>query len=425
MTMKDGETVRETRSPCPECGAELDAAIVERGGDLFMVKDCPEHGRFDVFYWKDARFFRKVSAVADKFNSAPDVACNGTDFSDLRGICIDFTQRCNLFCTNCFANANVDMPEDKPLDWYKEKIAAIRGRKPVVFVQGGEPTLREDLFEFLSYLIGNGFVVKLVTNGLQLAEEGYIERLKATGLEWVFLQFDGFSSSVSEKFRGRDLTQLKLDVLEKLSRAGFKVLLAVMLEKGFNDNETGDIVRHAFRTPGVRQVGLLPGSRIGRNLMSGESGPSTAVDVMDWLHRDFGGAITRRDFLAFHKIAAWVYRLTGNPDYRPRTCFFFMIVYHDGCVTLPLNRLMNPLAALAHPRAFAAALRTMRNIRRLDDAPPDPNLLFITIEKFRGADSIDLLDAAACVKTHLAPDGSYFPACIYNATHRPQSLKKK
>lgn len=419
------KTVRETRSPCPECGRELPARIVERGGDLFMLKNCPDHGTFDLFFWRDAAFYRKVAGLARPLPRRSDAARVNGDFSDLRGICLDFTQRCNLFCANCFANANVDMPPDMPLDWYKQKLSSISGRKPVIFVQGGEPTLRMEIFDFIEFLIREGFVVKLVTNGIKLAEPGFIEKLKATGLEWVFLQFDGFSGDTSVQFRGRDLISLKMEVLQKLSDNGFKILLAVMLEKGVNDGEVGDILRLALRTPGVCQIGLLPGSRIGRNRITGalETG-STAVDVMDWLDRDTGGAVTRGDFLAFHKIAARLYRVTRNPDYRPRTCFFFMMLYHEADRVIPVNRLMNPLTALRHPRAALAARYALRSLRRLDNMPAHPNLLFITIEKFRGADTIDLDDAALCVKAHLGPGGDYHPECIYNATKRPQDIGK-
>jgi len=421
---RKNNNVRTTRSPCPVCRTELDARIVRRNDDLYMLKSCPEHGDFDLFFWRDSAFYNKIDRIAAPANSGalPADRCNRGDFSDMRGICVDFTQRCNLHCSNCFANANTEPAEDKPLQWYKDKINAITSRKPVIFVQGGEPTLRPDLFEFLEFLANKGCVAKLVTNGLHLDEPGYIERLKKTGLEWVFLQFDGFTPATSEKFRGRDLIDLKLRVLKRLSKHGFKILLACMLENGINDHEVGKTLRLAFDTPGVQQIGLLPGSRIGRSHMTGAVQASSDVDVMNWLDRDTGGAVTKQDFLAFHKIAANIYKLTGNPDYRPRTCFFFMMLYHHGDTVLPLNRLLDPLTAARHPRAALAAARYLKDVRSMDRAAYDPNILFITLEKFRGTDTLDIPDAASCVKVHLAPDGTYYPACIYNALHRPQDI---
>ena len=425
MTQQQDSFVRATRSPCPVCRRDLPARIVQRDGDLYMLKSCPGHGDFDLFFWRDAAFYDKIARIAAPANSGalPAELCNRGDFRLMRGVCIDFTQRCNLFCTNCFANANTQPAPDMSLQWHKDKIAAMRGpRKPVIFVQGGEPTLRPDLFEFLEFLNKKGFVAKLVTNGIKLDEPGFIERLKKTGLEWVFLQFDGFTPDASVAFRGRDLIALKLRVLKRLSDHGFKILLACMLENGINSHETGRILDLARATPGVRQIGLLPGSRIGRNHMTGAIQASSAVDVMDWLDRDTRGAVTRNDFLAFHKIAARIYKLTRNPDFRPRTCFFFMMLYHDSRTLLPLNRLLDPVCAARHPRAAAAALRYIKDLRSLDRAAADPNILFITLEKFRGTDTLDIPDAESCVKVHLAPDGAYYPACIYNALHRPQDL---
>ena len=38
--------IKKTRSLCPVCGAVLEAEIVEEEGKIWLVRTCPEHGKF-------------------------------------------------------------------------------------------------------------------------------------------------------------------------------------------------------------------------------------------------------------------------------------------------------------------------------------------------------------------------------------------
>ncbi len=48
-----------TRSICPQCKQVIDAHIVLRGGQVFMQKKCPKHGRFEVLVSSDADYYVK------------------------------------------------------------------------------------------------------------------------------------------------------------------------------------------------------------------------------------------------------------------------------------------------------------------------------------------------------------------------------
>ncbi len=60
---------------------------------------------------------------------------------------------------------------------------------PHVVFTGGEPTLYEDLPALLSHAEHNGQVAGLITDGLRLAEPGYLETLLQTGLDHLTLLF--------------------------------------------------------------------------------------------------------------------------------------------------------------------------------------------------------------------------------------------
>jgi organic radical activating enzyme len=58
---------------------------------------------------------------------------------------------------------------------------------PHVVFTGGEPTLRADLAELISYAEQLGQISGLLTNGLRLAEGDYLDELLATGLDHVMI----------------------------------------------------------------------------------------------------------------------------------------------------------------------------------------------------------------------------------------------
>ena len=51
--VKSMNTIKNTKSICPECLQALDATIFEDGGKVYIKKECPEHGSFQELYWSD------------------------------------------------------------------------------------------------------------------------------------------------------------------------------------------------------------------------------------------------------------------------------------------------------------------------------------------------------------------------------------
>lgn len=73
---------------------------------------------------------------------------------------IKITQRCNLRCTHCTWVNKVT--QDLPLERWKEIIDIIYDKGCfVIFIEGGEPTLREDLSDIIRYIKGKGMVCVL------------------------------------------------------------------------------------------------------------------------------------------------------------------------------------------------------------------------------------------------------------------------
>ena len=92
---------------------EIKAQIIERDGQILMVKDCPIHGHFEDVMSIDTAFFKHLEEVFPgrdiKAHNDEKLHNHGTStVTHGRGsvLTIDLTNRCNMMCDPCFMDAN-------------------------------------------------------------------------------------------------------------------------------------------------------------------------------------------------------------------------------------------------------------------------------------------------------------------------------
>jgi len=87
------------------------------------------------------------------------------------------TYKCNFKCDHCGTGAGDPLPDELNT---KQIIAAIDSLAKIgtyfFSVTGGEPILRDDIFEVLKHAKSKGIAIGLVSNGY--ATQDYIEKLK-------------------------------------------------------------------------------------------------------------------------------------------------------------------------------------------------------------------------------------------------------
>ena len=108
---------------------------------------------------------------------------------------------CNQKCVHCYA-AGQPLAEEKELTTEEWKLILDRLRAACVTqvtFTGGEPTMREDLFELISY--ARWFVSRLNTNGIKLTRE-YCDRLRAAELDSLQITFYSSDPAVHERLVG-------------------------------------------------------------------------------------------------------------------------------------------------------------------------------------------------------------------------------
>jgi MoaA/NifB/PqqE/SkfB family radical SAM enzyme len=108
--------------------------------------------------------------------------------SVLRLVAWETTRNCNLACIHCRASATMG-PYSGELDTTEafrllDQIAEVA--KPIVILTGGEPLLRDDIFDIASYGTAKGLRMVMAPNGTLIpassesASAWMVPRLKAT-----------------------------------------------------------------------------------------------------------------------------------------------------------------------------------------------------------------------------------------------------
>ncbi len=114
------------------------------------------------------------------------------------------TKRCNLKCQHCYAASGACADKDELTT--NESLALIDDLAefncPAVLFSGGEPLLREDIFDLISHAKKAGLRCVLSTNG-SLISEKLVEKLASAGLDYAGISIDGMQQT-NDEFRCKD-----------------------------------------------------------------------------------------------------------------------------------------------------------------------------------------------------------------------------
>jgi len=275
--------IKKTKSLCPECLSVIDAEVYKDKEKIMIKKECKEHGNFNSIYWGSDELYKKASKSDFKGKGIENPHTYPSDDCPLNcGLCckhesqtilglIDVTNRCNLKCPICFANAAVSRYLYEPsYEEIREMLRNLRSNKPVstpaIQYSGGEPTVRKDIVKLIKLAKEEGFKhTQIATNGLRLANSELAKDLKEVELNTVYLQFDGVTEEPYLKIRNKNLLGTKLKAIENCRKVDLGIVLVPTIVKGINDHQIGDIIRFAVENIDIiRGVNFQPVSFAGR-----------------------------------------------------------------------------------------------------------------------------------------------------------------
>ena len=269
---------RRTLSLCPQCNHEaveavvrgeasladfrdrpgiIAAEILEEAGRVLMRKACKQHGPFEDVLSNHPAFFRRMEDLGfgQDFKCAGDEAVHNHGPNSIRTgrgtyLIVDLTNRCNMFCSPCYMDANaasyVHELDMQDVTAVFERAKSFKPQREInVLFSGGEATLSPIFLEAIQHAKSVGFHrLHVATNGIRFAqEEEFALRTRAAGLHGVYLQFDGVTLEKNSHRGIGNYMAIKRRALDNIAAAGMKTTLQVTVVNGLNHDGIGDIIR--------------------------------------------------------------------------------------------------------------------------------------------------------------------------------------
>lgn len=176
-----------------------------------MIKDIIKYGEAEVTYKN-----KKLLAQKPK----------------LYNLFWETTLRCNAKCKHCGSRAGEDcnIKDELTTEEIKNAFHSIankyNAKKILINITGGEPLLRKDLFDVMTFANKLGFHWGMTTNGM-LINEDIIEKMKLSGMDTISISIDGLKDTHNE-FRGvPNSYETIVENIKELKKADFLQWLQV------------------------------------------------------------------------------------------------------------------------------------------------------------------------------------------------------
>ena len=193
------------------------------------------------------------------------------------------TNKCNLNCLHCRGMASQQLEGSRVLELAQQ---IPRLSPQWVIIEGGEPLLREELFDVLSIITQGGIVTYLITNGMLLNEK---TAKKLAELEVrVMISVDGTDKKSYQEIRkGADFGTLK-KAIRLLSEYGILNACNVTIGQ-HNYRQIEEIFQFAeeLRVPKIIFLGLKPCEDYKKYVLGKEEYQKIIPLVME-CQRDYG-----------------------------------------------------------------------------------------------------------------------------------------
>lgn len=242
--------IKQTRSLCPSCLEIIDADVVVENDEVWMYKTCKKHGLFRIWIECDIGLYKKL------MNKPP------IDKIRYSTLTIPITHACNLNCNLCFVPKRTR--DDLSLKSIKEIIRSFSGNK--ILLSGGEPTLRKDLPEIISYTRNVGKTPIIATNAVRLTDKDYLRTLRSAGLISVLFSINGLSEDPYTKINGVPLLSKKLKALENCFDVnGIRTIISPTVYRGVNENEVKPLLDLCVENiPKIDEFRIRQACRVGK-----------------------------------------------------------------------------------------------------------------------------------------------------------------
>jgi radical SAM protein with 4Fe4S-binding SPASM domain len=142
----------------------------------------------------------------------------------------DITYRCNLQCEHCLIEPSPG-EDEMTLEEIESVLENLKRMKIFsITFSGGEPLVRNDIFDILSMASGMNFGTRLNTNGF-LVNDRILTKLGEIGVHCIQVSLDG-TKDTHDSIRGRTGSYTRaVETLRKASSAGFYTIMSTTITR--------------------------------------------------------------------------------------------------------------------------------------------------------------------------------------------------
>jgi len=207
-----------------------------------------------------------------------------------RLIAWEVTRSCYLRCKHCRAGAEHRKYENEfsTEECFRllENIAGFC--QPIIILTGGEPMLRDDIYEIARHGHELGLRMVMAPCG-ELIDDGVVKRMLESGIQCISISLDGATAKSHDGFRQVEGAYAgAIKAIEAAKRNGLAFQINTTITK-HNLDELGEILHLAERLGAItfNPFLLVPTGR-GKALAEQEISPEQYEDVLHWLNEQRG-----------------------------------------------------------------------------------------------------------------------------------------
>ncbi|MBQ5563702.1 MAG: radical SAM protein [Clostridia bacterium] len=141
----------------------------------------------------------------------------------LKFLFFELTMRCNERCLHCGSYCGDVTSEEMPVEKYYELLDKVKqdfDTLPMLCITGGEPLLRKEFFDIMSYANKLGYKWGMTSNGTLITNE-VAKRLEETGMRTISISLDGLEENHDSFRRTKGGFKKAVDGIKNLLKYDF------------------------------------------------------------------------------------------------------------------------------------------------------------------------------------------------------------
>jgi uncharacterized radical SAM superfamily Fe-S cluster-containing enzyme len=417
--------IKNVKSLSPLTYKEIDAQVINEDGKVFLEKKDEEGRVYKTLMDNQCEFFQRMT----KDQVDKQVTPNTID--------LYVSSVCNLNCPLCYED--VGGKQELSLSEIENLLRDIKGK--VVVLMGREPTCRKDIFDVIKITSKQNRSC-LLTNGIKLADYGYVVKLKEAGIDTITFSFNGFNDDIYRKTNGKALLDIKLKALDNIKKLGIKTCLSVTLARGVNDDQIKKLCDYCFDNQSfIYELRFRTAEPIGRHIEGVEPFcMSEMLDlVCDSLHLRKDDVLKEYDFWEqlLHETKLIPVPAIIRRFVRTRLCSFNFHIRRDGgkfsCLGAHVDidaikkaKFKEPLIIYYLLRSYGLQyiLSNLSIIFKIPYKGPETNSMMVVLRSWPNVYNVDMAEIMKC-PTQYYKRGQFLPFCYANIMEGKENLAKE